>query len=121
MEDVFVFHGYAVESAADGPEGLRKAMSGTFDLILLDIKLPGMGGFEICHRLRMENPEQPIIMLTAKTSDEDIIQCLSLGAEFLSDDNTTLYSLTEVNLIVPLSDLLVSFSCFDFSAVNLYA
>jgi len=79
--DVFVFHGYEVDSAAEGPEGLNKALSGTFDLILLDIMLPGMDGFEICDRIRSEDPEQPIIMLTAKTSDEEIIKGLSLGAD----------------------------------------
>ncbi|MEL0585500.1 MAG: response regulator transcription factor [Candidatus Thiodiazotropha sp. (ex. Lucinoma kazani)] len=81
LEDVFVFHGYAVDSAAEGPEGLNKALSGNFDLILLDIMLPGMDGFEICNRIRSEDPDQPIIMLTAKTGDEDIIQGLTLGAD----------------------------------------
>ena len=81
LVDVFVFHGYEVDSAAEGPQGLNKALSGTFDLILLDIMLPGMDGFEICNRIRSEDPEQPIIMLTARTSDEDIIQGLSLGAD----------------------------------------
>ena len=81
LADVFVFHGYEVEAAADGREGLRKALSGTFDLILLDLMLPGIDGFEICNRIRAQDPHQPIIMLTAKTSDEDIIQGLTLGAD----------------------------------------
>ena len=81
LVDVFVFHGYEVDSAAEGLEGLHKALSGTFDLILLDIMLPGMDGFEICNRIRSEDPEQPIIMLTARNSDEDIIQGLTLGAD----------------------------------------
>ena len=81
LVDVFVFHGYEVEAAAEGPAGLDLALGGTFDLILLDIMLPGMDGFEICNRIRAEDPEQPIIMLTARTGDEDIIQGLSLGAD----------------------------------------
>lgn len=81
LVDVFVFHGYEVEAAAEGPQGLDMALRGTFDLILLDIMLPGMDGFEICNRIRAEDPEQPIIMLTARTGDEDIIQGLSLGAD----------------------------------------
>jgi len=81
LVDVFVFHGYEVASAAEGPEGLDLALRGTFDLILLDVMLPGMDGFEICNRIRAEDPEQPIIMLTARTGDEDIIQGLSLGAD----------------------------------------
>ena len=79
--DVLVFHGYAVDSADTGPEGLRKALTGKFDLILLDIMLPGMDGYEICDRIRAEDRMQPIIMLTAKTSDEEIVQGLKLGAD----------------------------------------
>jgi len=79
--DVLVFHGYKVDSAATGPEGLEKAQTGKFDLILLDIMLPGMDGYEICDRIRSEDRDQPIIMLTAKTSDEEIIQGLKLGAD----------------------------------------
>jgi two-component system response regulator RegX3 len=79
--DVFVYHGYEVESAAEGPQGLQMALSGRFDMVLLDVMLPGMDGFEICNRIRAQDRDQPIIMLTAKTSDEDIIQGLSLGAD----------------------------------------
>jgi len=81
LSDVLVFHGYEVDCAADGNEGLDKALSGSFDLILLDIMLPGMDGFEICNRVRSQDRDQPIIMLTARSSDEDIIQGLSLGAD----------------------------------------
>jgi two-component system response regulator RegX3 len=79
--DVLVFHGYSVDGAATGPEGLRKALTGKFDLIMLDIMLPGVDGYEICDRVRAQDAEQPIIMLTAKTSDEEIIQGLKLGAD----------------------------------------
>jgi two-component system response regulator RegX3 len=81
LRDVLVFHGYELDCAADGNEGLDKALGGSFDLILLDIMLPGMDGFEICNRIRSRDREQPIIMLTARSSDEDIIQGLSLGAD----------------------------------------
>ena len=81
LTDVFVFHGYEVDCAADGDGGLEKALSGTFDLILLDVMLPRMNGYEICEAIRAEDRDQPIIMLTAKTSDEDIIHGLSLGAD----------------------------------------
>ena len=81
LEDVFVYHGYAVDTAAEGREGLRKALSGRFDLILLDVMLPGLDGFTICERIRAVDREQPIILLTAKTSDEDIVQGLRLGAD----------------------------------------
>ena len=81
LVDVLLFHQYAVECATTGPEGLEKALSGKFDLLLLDIMLPGMDGYEICDRIRAEDRNQPIIMLTAKTSDEEIIQGLKLGAD----------------------------------------
>ncbi len=81
LSDVLVFHGYEVDCAADGNEGLDHALSGGFDLILLDIMLPGMDGFEICNRIRSQDRDQPIIMLTARSGDEDIIQGLSLGAD----------------------------------------
>jgi DNA-binding response OmpR family regulator len=79
--DVFVYHGYEVDHSGHGVEGLHKALSGKFDLILLDVMLPGLNGYEICHRIREQDREQAIIMLTAKTSDEDIIEGLSLGAD----------------------------------------
>jgi len=81
LEDVFVYHGYEVDTAAEGHEGLRKALSGRFDLVLLDVMLPGINGFEICDRIRATDREQPIILLTAKTGDEDVIHGLRLGAD----------------------------------------
>lgn len=79
--DVFVFHGYEVDAAEHGEEGLRKALTGLYDLILLDVMLPGINGFDICNRIRQKDRQQAIIMLTAKTSDEDIVQGLTLGAD----------------------------------------
>ena len=79
--DVFVYHGYEVDFSGDGTEGLEKALQGDFDLILLDVMLPGLNGFEICNRIREQDRDQAIIMLTAKSNDEDIIEGLSLGAD----------------------------------------
>ena len=81
LVDVFVYHGYEVETAAHGDDGLRLALGGNFDLILLDVMLPGIDGFEICNRIRQQDRQQPVIMLTAKSSDEDIVQGLTLGAD----------------------------------------
>lgn len=79
--DVFVFHGFEVDSSENGKEGLRKALSGLYDMILLDVMLPGMNGFDICAAIRQQDRQQPVIMLTAKSNDEDIIQGLTLGAD----------------------------------------
>ncbi len=81
LEDVFVYHGYDVTGVADGAEGLAQARSGRYDLVLLDVMLPSMNGYEICERIRETDREQPIIMLTARTADDDVIQGLRLGAD----------------------------------------
>jgi two-component system response regulator RegX3 len=81
LVDVFVYHGYDVDSTGDGNDGLTRALTGRYDLIVLDIMLPGMDGYAICNEIRQVDRQQPIIMLTAKTSDEDIIQGLKLGAD----------------------------------------
>ena len=81
LTDVLLFHGFDVVSAADGRDGLHKALTGRFDLILLDLMLPGIDGYEVCERVRARDPDQPIIMLTALGADEDIIRGLKLGAD----------------------------------------
>ena len=81
LTDLFVYHGYTVDAVADGREGLDKALAGAYDLIILDIMLPTLDGFAICNALRQHSREQPIIILTAKTTDEDIITGLTLGAD----------------------------------------
>lgn len=72
--------GYEVEMVMDGYEGLRLARENTYDLILLDVMLPGVSGFDICRELRKER-NLPIIMVTAKKSDVDKIRGLGLGAD----------------------------------------
>ena len=81
LTDALVYHGLSVDSEADGERGLKAALGGKFDLILLDIMLPGIDGFTICEEIRKVDRRQPIIMLTAKTSDDDIITGLKLGAD----------------------------------------
>jgi len=81
LVDVLVFHGYEVDSTGDGREGLEKSLTGRYAMILLDIMLPGIDGYTICNEIRSVDRDQPIIMLTARTSDEDIIQGLKLGAD----------------------------------------
>jgi len=81
LVDVFVYHGYEVETAVDGERGLALALRGGYDLILLDVMLPRRNGFEICEAVRAVDRDQPIIMLTAKSAEADIIQGLSLGAD----------------------------------------
>ncbi|MBR3994140.1 MAG: response regulator transcription factor [Clostridia bacterium] len=72
--------GYAIDTAYDGETGLSKALTGEFDLILLDVMLPKMDGFEICRRVR-EKLQTPIIILTAREEETDKIMGLDLGAD----------------------------------------
>ncbi|KZN66504.1 hypothetical protein N473_08925 [Pseudoalteromonas luteoviolacea CPMOR-1] len=81
LTDLFVFHGYNVDSAVDGKEGLDKGLCGDYTCILLDVMLPSMNGFDICNALRAHSRTQPIMMLTAKNAEEDIINALTLGAD----------------------------------------
>ena len=84
ISDIIKFNltkeGYAVEAAYDGKSGLDKALTGDFDLILLDIMLPVMDGFEVCKRVR-EKSNVPILMLTAKEEEVDKVLGLELGAD----------------------------------------
>lgn len=81
LTDLFIFHGFDVIGEQDGKEGLNKALTGKFDCILLDVMLPSMDGFSVCNAIRKASREQSIIMLTAKSSEEDIINGLTLGAD----------------------------------------
>lgn len=72
--------GYACSVSADGAEALALAQSGQFDLILLDIGLPTLDGYEILRRFRVDNQTTPIIMLTARNSVEDTVVSLDSGA-----------------------------------------
>ena len=73
--------GYVVDAAFDGEEGLHLALSQTYDLIILDILLPEMDGYEVLRKIREKGVVIPVICLTAKDEKEDIIQGLELGAD----------------------------------------
>jgi len=81
LKDNFEFKGYRVVTASDGEAGLDAALAGRPDLILLDIMLPKINGYEVCRLIRKEGLEMPIIMLTAKGEESDIILGLNLGAD----------------------------------------
>ncbi len=81
LKDNFAFKGYKVLTAADGEKGLDAALNARPDLIILDIMLPKINGYEICRLLRQEGLEMPIIMLTAKGEESDVVLGLNLGAD----------------------------------------
>jgi two-component system OmpR family response regulator len=73
--------GFTVEIAADGVEGLWRASEGTYDLIVLDIMLPGRNGYDVCRELRRAENWTPILMLTAKDGSLDEAEALDTGAD----------------------------------------
>ena len=81
LEDNFAYAGFNVLTAADGEAGLNSAFDAKPDLIILDIMLPKINGYEICRLIRKEKLDMPIIMLTAKGEESDIILGLNLGAD----------------------------------------
>ena len=78
--DFLLVSGYDVDISLDGFEGLKMGLSGNYDLILLDIMLPGISGFDICRKLR-DKLDIPILLVTAKLDDIDKIRELGLGAD----------------------------------------
>ena len=81
LKDNFAAHGYRVSTAMDGRGGLEAALATPPDLILLDIMLPLVNGYDVCRQLRERGLEMPILMLTAKGQEDDIIRGLDLGAD----------------------------------------
>jgi two-component system, OmpR family, alkaline phosphatase synthesis response regulator PhoP len=81
LSDLLSAEGYEVESATDGPSGLSKALKEKFDLIVLDVMLPGKSGLEVCRELRGQASEVAVLMLTAKTQLYDRVAGLKIGAD----------------------------------------
>ncbi len=81
LEDDLKMEGYEVEVATDGLSAARRAKEAKFDLILLDIMLPGKDGFEVCRELRRAGLRVPVMMLTAKTQESEKVMALELGAD----------------------------------------
>ena len=81
LRDNFEYQGYKVLTAGDGDKGLEAAVNARPDLILLDIMLPKVNGYEICRLIREQKLTMPIIMLTAKGEESDVVLGLNLGAD----------------------------------------
>ena len=83
--DILTFNltkeGYNTIEALDGPTGLQLALEQNPDLVLLDLMLPGMSGFEVCQKVRQAGSLVPIVMLTAREEEDDKVRGLELGAD----------------------------------------
>lgn len=93
LKDNLEFEGYEVDTAMEGRSGLQKILQSGYDLILLDIMLPEVSGFDICRTVRREGVNTPIILLTAKGEEIDKVLGLELGAD---DYITKPFSLREL-------------------------
>jgi len=93
IKDNLEFEGYTVDTADDGAKALQKILENKYNLIILDVMLPSMSGFDICKKARMENIDTSIIMLTAKGEVIDKVLGLELGAD---DYITKPFSLREL-------------------------
>jgi len=91
--DVLAYHGFEPTGVDDGEAGLREGLSGSFDLVVLDVMLPSMSGFEVCEELRAVERELPILMLTARGSEEDVLRGFRAGAD---DYVTKPFSISEL-------------------------
>ncbi len=91
--DVLAWHGFAPTPVETGEEGLEQARGPEIDLVLLDVMLPGVSGFEVCRALREERPELPILLLTARGAEADVLEGFACG----SDDYVTKpFSVSEI-------------------------
>ena len=81
LQDFFVFNGFSVAGVEDGGEGLKRALTENHDLIVLDVMLPTMDGFSVLREIRKKNPRQPVIILTAKGSEDDVVTGFKAGAD----------------------------------------
>jgi DNA-binding response OmpR family regulator len=93
LNDNLEFEGYEVEQAGDGEEGLKKILDGNYDLIIMDLMMPKMSGFEVCKTIRKRGITTPVILLTAKDQEIDKVLGLELGAD---DYVTKPFSLREL-------------------------
>jgi DNA-binding response OmpR family regulator len=81
LVDLLRGDGHAVEAAADGATGAERGLAEPFDLVVLDLMLPRLDGIEVCRRLRAARPGMPILMLTARGSEDDKVRGLGEGAD----------------------------------------
>ncbi len=81
LTDCLTAEGYRVDSAVDGETGYQRALAESFDIILLDVMLPGKDGFDVCRDLRRQNVDTPILMLTARGQLVDKVIGLKIGAD----------------------------------------
>lgn len=81
LEDDFSLEGYQVVVAYDGIDGAKRAVDDAFDLVILDLMLPGKSGYEVCREIRKKRPSLPILMLTSRSQEAEKVLGLEMGAD----------------------------------------
>ncbi len=100
--DVLVYHGWDPAAVESGEEGLERGLGEKFDLVILDLMLPGLSGLDVCRRLREKIPALPILMLTAKGSEDDVVKGLRCGADdYATNPYTDRHFVERVQPILP--------------------
>jgi two-component system alkaline phosphatase synthesis response regulator PhoP len=101
LGDRLISEGYRVDTASDGLEGEEKARGGDYDIILLDVMLPGKGGFDVCRDLRQQGITTPILMLTARGQTIDKVVGLKIGADdYLTKPFETMELLARIEVLM---------------------
>jgi two-component system alkaline phosphatase synthesis response regulator PhoP len=101
LRDAFEHQGFEVSSAKDGEHGLRLALTGEADVIVLDLMLPKMDGIEVCRELRERNIQTPIIMVTARGEEADRVTGLETGADdYVTKPFSTVELIARINAIL---------------------
>ncbi len=97
---------YTVDTAEDGYKGLEKIKNSDYDLILLDVMMPGISGFDVCYTIRIKNPEVPIILLTAKGEKEDLVAGINAGAnDYITKPFETEVLLAKIKSLIRIKEL----------------
>lgn len=124
--DLLIYHGFSVESEENGAKALDLILKNNYHLILLDIMLPDLDGFSICEKVRSQDRSLPIIMLTAKGDEDDIVKGLKLGADdYIAKPFSIKELLARIEVILKRSSKfiqdqkLLEFSDFKIDPVNL--
>ncbi|MCB1019970.1 MAG: response regulator transcription factor [Bryobacterales bacterium] len=119
LSDRLRSEGYAVETASNGDDGLRVALAGGFDILLLDVMLPGKSGFDICRDLRQHGDSTPILMLTARGQTVDKVLGLKIGADdYLTKPFETLELLARIEALLRRRSAPATGQTFQFDDVR---
>jgi two-component system alkaline phosphatase synthesis response regulator PhoP len=120
LRDGFEYEGYSVQVATDGEAGLRFATTEEFDLLILDVMMPKLSGFDVCKQLRSAGHDIPIIMLTARGQEIDKVMGLKTGADdYVTKPFSFLELMARVEAVLRRSQRTEKLTAYQFGAIAL--